>query len=241
MLKALHRQSVGGSSRVSVVLAVAVGGLLVGCVPYQTYQQTKAELEKARDANNDLIKKYNTAVQQLMAKEKAGVPEGEVQALLADNKRLREQLASAKRVTPDFTEKQIRDAGGDVEDGGIGLGEALLFTEGSDRLKPEAFRVLDNIIALLKREYPEEMVVIEGHTDNQPLVKALTLFPDNLTLGYKRAHAVFKYFSDHGVSEPRIIVHSYSCNKPLDPRAVDTKEGRKQNRRVVVRRGGAQI
>ena len=176
-----------------------------------------------------------------MAKEKSGggIALADFEAVRAERDQLKKQLAA--RAHPDFTQEQADRVGGRLEDGGMALGEALLFNEGSDKLKPEAFRILDSLIAILKKDYPDETIVIEGHTDNQPVKIVKNVFPENMSLGWARAHAVFKYLMDQGVPEGRMIVSSYSYNKPLDPRIADTKDGRRENRRVVVKRGGSQI
>lgn len=219
--------------------SLAVGLAGTGCVSYQTYQQTKSELEKAKEANADLVKKYNQAIQKLMAKEKGSPDQG---ALLAELKRLQEELANARRATPDFKESDFAKVPGSrPEEGGLQLGEALLFNEGSDRLKPEAQRTLDQVVSLLRTEYPGEMVIIEGHTDNQPLDRTKKIYGQNMNLGYARAGAVFRYFLDHGIPEDRMALYSYSFNKPLDAATANTEEGRRANRRVVIRRGGTRI
>ncbi|HZN57766.1 MAG TPA: OmpA family protein [Planctomycetota bacterium] len=224
------------------VLGAGLGLMLTGCVPYATHQQTRQELEKAKDANSDLIKRYNAAVQQLMAKDKDGgasvVPaNARLSELESENARLKKELATK----PEFTPDEIKRVGGDDEAGGIALGSALLFSEGSADIRKEAFRNLDELCQILRKEYPHDIVEIEGHTDNQPIEKVRQRYPDNLTLSYQRAYAVSKYLRDKGIPESRMIIHSYSYNKPLDKDKVDTKEGRRENRRVVVRRAGTQI
>jgi outer membrane protein OmpA-like peptidoglycan-associated protein len=226
------------SAGLGCAASLAIGLAGTGCVSYQTYQQTKSELEKAKEANADLVKKYNQAIQKLMAKEKGSPDQG---ALLAELRRLQEELA--RRATPDFKPSDIaRVPGARSEGGGIQLGEALLFSEGSDRLKPDAQRTLDELLALLRTEYPGEMVIIEGHTDNKPLDRTAKLYEGvNMNLGYARAKAVFRYFLDHGLPEDRMICNTFSFNKPLDPATASTEEGRRANRRVVIRRGGTKI
>jgi chemotaxis protein MotB len=232
MRKTLYAALWGAAS-----LAMGLAG--TGCVSYQTYQQTKSELEKAKEANADLVKKYNQAIQKLMAKEKGSPDQG---ALLAELRRLQDELANARRATPDFKESDFaKVAGARPEEGGLQLGEALLFSEGSDRLKPEAQRTLDEVVSLLRTEYPGEMIIIEGHTDNQPLERTKKLYEVNMNLGYFRARAVFNYFLDHGIPEDRMILHSFSFNKPLNPSRASTEDGRRANRRVVIRRGGTKI
>jgi len=229
-------------SRVVNLLSVCGVVLVVGCVPYSTYQQTKAELEKAKDANADLVRKYNQAMQKLMGQQNERAPD--TSALQAELARLRQEndsLKSRKIVQPEFPPEVSKRLGLESEEGGLRLGEHLLFNEGSAKLKPEASKLLDEIVALLKSDYAGEVVIIEGHTDNQPLLRTKALWKYNIRLAYERAQAVFEYFIDHGIPESQMVVRAYSFNKPVDPATVNTTEGRAQNRRVVVRRGGTQI
>jgi outer membrane protein OmpA-like peptidoglycan-associated protein len=224
---------------IGVLGSFAAALLAVGCVPYETYNQTRMDLDKAKELNADLTKKYNQAMQKLLAMEKMGPADHS--ACNAKYAELERQM-STRPVTPDFTAKDIADVpGAQDEGGGLRLGEALLFPEGLASLKPDAFRPLDEIVNMLKSKYPDEKVIIEGHTDNQPLVKTRETWKQNMNLGYNRAWAVFRYFLDHGIPESRMVVHSYSFNKPLDPGTVNSDDGRKQNRRVVIRRGGMKL
>ncbi|MBI4605957.1 MAG: OmpA family protein [Planctomycetes bacterium] len=221
--------------RGSWIGSLAMCLLAVGCVPYQTYKVVKEQLDQARDMNADLTKKYNTA----MLKLGKGEAPGDYQAMKAELERVRGELEK-KRPSPEFTPAdREKIGGGELEEGGIALGEALLFDEGSDRLKRDAFPVLDRFVSLLKTEYPDEVIVIEGHTDNQPLDKTKERWKWNMMLAQARANAVFVYFTDHGISESKMVMRAYSFNKPVDPAQANSKEGRQQNRRVVVRRAGA--
>jgi len=224
-----------GSGLVGALVAV----LAVGCVPYATYQEVKRELETAKDATDKLAKDYNKLLQELRAEPRDAVDEEQLKAKVASLQREVDSLRK-KPVELGFTPEQVKRLGPGVESegGGLQLSEALLFDSGSNKLKTGAFKALDGIVELLDTEYPGEMVIIEGHTDNRPLDKTLVVWKENMTLGYERAYSVFKYFVDHGVPESRIVVRSYSFNKPTDPSKVDTKEGQAKNRRVVVRRAG---
>jgi outer membrane protein OmpA-like peptidoglycan-associated protein len=229
--------------RAFVIVSACWGFLCLGCVPYTTYQQTKAELEKTKDAHADLVKMYNQALTRLAAKDKSvGESQSPLLAQLRQLEAERDQLSRRLEATRPFTESDRRKVpGAKDEGGGLGLGEALLFDEGRNELKAGAEGVLGEIVSILRTEYPDEMVIIEGHTDNQPLDRTKKIWEYNIRLAYERAHRVFAYFLEHGIPESRMVVRSYGFSKPLDPLTKDTAEGRRQNRRVVVRRGGPQI
>ena len=225
-----------------VVVAVLVLGALPGCVPYKTYRDTKTRLMVAVDANADLVKKYNEAIQKLNGRAPTFVDngaQGELAALRAEKDRLQRELDQMQFSQPELN--RLSELGIGAENGGLKLGEALLFAPGQHTLKPSAASALDGIVRLLQSNYPDETLIIEGHTDDQELRKTKPKYQYNMNLGYQRAAAVFQYFHDHGIPEGRMIITSYSFNKPLEPALRSTKEGRRQNRRVVVRRGGYSI
>ena len=213
---------------------------VVGCVPYQTYQQTKMELERALSANDDLVKKYNKLL--LLSEGTGGdALTDEQRARLAKLEAENESLQRQLQDLPQFTEDEwarFKSEGGEFEPGGgLRLTEGLLFASGSSRLKPEAFRILGTLGDILNNHAGEE-VVIEGHTDDQPLKRTKEKFRTNMNLGAERAMAVFNYLLENGIlPESRMVVTSYSANRPVDPSIKSTNSGRAQNRRVVVRLG----
>ena len=95
-------------------------------------------------------------------------------------------------------------------------------------LPEEAKARLDDMIAKLKADPKGAYFEIEGHTDNvgSPLI--------NEKLGLERAEAVKRYlYEHHQIPLHKINVISYGEEKPVAENK--TKEGRAQNRRVVVR------
>jgi outer membrane protein OmpA-like peptidoglycan-associated protein len=102
------------------------------------------------------------------------------------------------------------------------------FKFGGADLPDEAKARLDQMISELKTNPQNIYIEIEGHTDN---VGANTL---NERLGLERADAVKRYlYEQHQVPLHKINVISYGEDKPVAPN--NTREGRAQNRRVVVK------
>jgi outer membrane protein OmpA-like peptidoglycan-associated protein len=231
--------------RTVAVLGVVFGLGLVGCVPLATHKNTSSQLDKAKEANADLVRLYNQAMQRIASLEGAkntaadsGPMLARLRALEADNDRLKRELAKG----PAFSATDVgRIPGSTMERGGISLGSAFLFDEGSARLRAEALASLSGIVGLLKTEYPEDQIIIEGHTDNQELRVTAGTWRHNMRLSSERATAVFEYFLSQGIPEKRMMVRGYSFNQPVNPEKVDSAEGRKENRRVVVRRAGTAI
>ena len=102
------------------------------------------------------------------------------------------------------------------------------FKFGGAELPDEAKARLDQMISELKTNPQNIYIEIEGHTDN---VGSTTL---NERLGMERADAVKRYlYEQHQVPLHKINVISYGEDKPVAPN--NTREGRAQNRRVVVK------
>jgi outer membrane protein OmpA-like peptidoglycan-associated protein len=102
------------------------------------------------------------------------------------------------------------------------------FKFGGADLPDEAKARLDQMIGQLKANPQNVFIEIEGHTDN--------VGSDNLNerLGMERAEAVKRYlYEQHQVPLHKINVISYGEEKPVSPNK--TREGRAQNRRVVIR------
>jgi peptidoglycan-associated lipoprotein len=102
------------------------------------------------------------------------------------------------------------------------------FKFGGADLPDEAKARLDQMISELKTNPQNIFIEIEGHTDN---VGSTEL---NERLGLERADAVKRYlYEQHQVPLHKINVISYGEDKPVAPN--NTREGRAQNRRVVVK------
>ena len=102
------------------------------------------------------------------------------------------------------------------------------FKFGSTEL-PEGVRSrIDEMIAQLKAEPRGNFVEIEGHTDSSG--DKMT----NQRIGEARAEAVKRYlYETHQVPLHKMNVISYGEDKPASPNR--TRDGRAQNRRVVIR------
>jgi peptidoglycan-associated lipoprotein len=102
------------------------------------------------------------------------------------------------------------------------------FKFGEADMPEEAKAELDELVNRLKAEPNGGFIEIEGHTDN---VGAATF---NEQLGLERAENVKRYlYEQHQVPLHKINVISYGEDKPIAPN--NTREGRAQNRRVVIR------
>lgn len=130
----------------------------------------------------------------------------------------------------DKQEEDLRKAGIDAERDEAGnlvislSGESLKFDTGRATVKPEGGALLTKLSNVL-RQYPENRIVISGHTDN--VGSAST----NRALSQQRADSVKAYIISKGV--PARCVPSavgYGSEQPVASNA--TEAGRAANRRV---------
>jgi outer membrane protein OmpA-like peptidoglycan-associated protein len=102
------------------------------------------------------------------------------------------------------------------------------FAFGQAELPDPAKERLDQLVTDLSADPQGIYIEIEGHTDNVGPAEL------NDRLGMERAEAVKRYlYEQHQVPLHKINVISYGENKPIAPN--DNRDGRAQNRRVVVR------
>jgi peptidoglycan-associated lipoprotein len=95
-------------------------------------------------------------------------------------------------------------------------------------LPDEAKARLDKMVTDLKADPKGIFIEIEGHTDNRGTPEI------NEKIGMERAEAVKRYlYEQHQVPLHKINVISYGEDKPVAPN--NTRDGRAQNRRVVVK------
>jgi len=102
------------------------------------------------------------------------------------------------------------------------------FKFGQTKLPEEAKQRIDAMVQQLKDDPKNVYIEIEGHTDNvggKPL---------NEKIGLERAQAVQRYlYEQYQIPLHKMNIISYGENKPVAPNK--TREGRAQNRRVVIK------
>jgi peptidoglycan-associated lipoprotein len=96
------------------------------------------------------------------------------------------------------------------------------------KLPDEAKAAIDMMVQQLKQDPKNVFIEIEGHTDNvgDPIV--------NTKIGLERAEAVQRYlYEQYQIPLHKMNVISYGEEKPVAPN--NTRDGRAQNRRVVIK------
>ncbi|MFN3531635.1 MAG: OmpA family protein [Candidatus Brocadia sp.] len=189
-----------------------------------------AELKRLRQENQQLNEDI-TRLQQENAElsSKASRYESELNRLENTRRALEEKLSG--------TGATVRIKNGAVS---VLLPGAVLFDPGQTTLRPQSKATLKKIATILKTEASAEMVRIEGHTDNDPIVKQKDKYKSNWELSAARAAAVLHYLVEEcGVSPTRVYIAGFGQYQPIADNK--SKTGKAKNRRVefvIVPRGG---
>jgi len=126
----------------------------------------------------------------------------------------------------------------------ISLASSSFFPVGSSKLKYSSLKILDEVAELLKET--DKKLIIEGHTDNQPIQAAnlsstgtgannikSAVIESNWELASLRATSVVRYLIKyHQIDPKRLAAISYADQKPIAPN--DTEENRAKNRRIDI-------
>ena len=107
----------------------------------------------------------------------------------------------------------------------VRLTNDILFDTDSYALRGSSRDTLDDLAANF-RQYPDNRIVVEGHTDSTGSDAY------NQRLSENRAAAVADYLIDGGVSSSKIIVYGFGEARPKSTN--ETAEGRQMNRRVEI-------
>jgi flagellar motor protein MotB len=106
----------------------------------------------------------------------------------------------------------------------------VLFASGQATLQNASKSTLQRIAGVVKSQYPNNQIRIEGHTDSDPIRKSK--WENNYHLGEARAAAVRDYLAQQGVGAARMQVVSQGPDKPVASNT--STAGKSRNRRVEI-------
>jgi chemotaxis protein MotB len=214
----------GGKMKYStrtIVLLAALVFIFSGCaVPITEHQKLQSEYDKVKK-ERDLLA---TNCQELQRRN--SILQVEIDKLKSEPS------------TSSFSQEASADLGPDLpineKTGAVYISDSVLFSLGSSVIKDEAVPQLRKLANKLNEpKFSGYMVKVNGHTDNQPVVKTKKINKDNWFLSAKRAHAVMEKLVALGVSQDRFIISGYGPTIPLEPNQPGNK-GNPRNRRVEV-------
>ncbi len=185
---------------------------MVAAKNYAVNLEVQKEGEAILREINEMREEINK-IKQRLANEKA----------IRIQKELAEKKAEAERRFYKLQNELInvkRDARGTI----ISMSD-ILFDVGKATLSCELKISLAKVAGILL-VYRDSRIIIEGHTDNTGSAEF------NQILSEDRAYNVKEFLIDIGVEEHRLSSAGYGFRKPIASN--NTKEGRKQNRRVDI-------
>ncbi|MDV5121413.1 MAG: OmpA family protein [Candidatus Scalindua sp.] len=194
--------------------------LFVGCAELKSLREERVvmnqrieELQRERD---DLDSRYNLSEQ-----EKAELIEE------------RDRLENARR----SMEERLQGSGASVriKEGKISvmLPSSILFNSGQTKLKKAAKNSLKKVCNVLKKDFPNATIRIEGHTDSDPLKRTKNVYKSNWELSALRATNVLHYLVDSCRLDPKkLYIAGFGKHQPVASNK--SKGGKKKNRRVEI-------
>lgn len=112
----------------------------------------------------------------------------------------------------------------------IELASSQFFLPGGVKLRLNALKTMDRIALILK--LTDKKIVIEGHTDSQPISKDAP-YESNWELASLRATSIVRYLIKyHEIDPTRLSAISYADTRPIADNK--TEEGRARNRRIEI-------
>ncbi len=197
--------------------------------------QSQQQLHRVVEENSLIKKRLDETAGQLAAtlsqKKEIG---SRVEALEAST-RLRggasiSANSSLRRKLPlvELPDLQVRQDGDVIR---VELPSDRLFLPGSATLHQGAFPLVDQVASAVSRDYPQQIIVIEGHTDNSPILGGPG--SSNVQLTVAQAMAVFQQLTTrHRMNAAQLRVLGHGSANPIVSNA--TTAGKSRNRRVEI-------
>ena len=199
--------------------AINNDGILVGSGASQLNAIAEQYNNMGLDSDGDYSQEQEESKDAFEEVEKAGLEESEKMA---------DAIEDALKEANVLDEVEITATSKYVE---LNLGSGILFDSGRAELKSEAVNLIEKVADAIY-QYNDNLIIIEGHTDNVPINTAE--FPDNMMLSQKRAYSVFKYLVNNKGFDPATMMSS-GRGESVPIASNSTADGRAQNRRVEIK------
>lgn len=119
-----------------------------------------------------------------------------------------------------------------LDNGRIGISGSVLFPVNSAELRAEGLQLLKTLVPALEVYLGErdELLMVSGFTDDQPVLDINRRFDDNLELSAQRALTVTRALIAAGMPPSRVFSAAFGAEQPVASNADEA--GRARNRRV---------
>ncbi len=134
-------------------------------------------------------------------------------------------------------EQRLRGTGVSVKVKGghisVVLPSSILFNSGQTVIKKAATNSLTKVCNVLKKDFPDEIIRIEGHTDSDPVKRTKKVYKSNWELSSARAANVLHFLVDNCHLDPKkLYIAGYGKYQPVASNK--NKSGKQKNRRVEI-------
>lgn len=107
----------------------------------------------------------------------------------------------------------------------------VIFDAGKSELKPAGLAIVDSVLEVIQKDYPDRQIMIEGHTDSDAIEKSN--WPSNWELSSARSMSVVHYLVDKkGIAPKKLSAAAFGEFRPVAGN--DTNENKRLNRRAVI-------
>ncbi len=217
----------------------------------QEYQNRAQSLDKNNQELESLLAQSRQQIQLLTdevsaTRDQLRTTTGQLLAMRNDNSQLRTKTSALAASVQQRAGAEIRAnnsllknlaisdiAGASVRQDGdvirVEIAGDQLFTRGSPYLKQGGEQLLLSVATDLRRNFPDNIIGIEGHTDDSPTHSQQ--FPSNHHLSVAQALATYNTLIQRkAMPERQIFVIGHGSNHPVVSNATDS--GKARNRRV---------
>jgi flagellar motor protein MotB len=134
------------------------------------------------------------------------------------------------RIKNDLADLDVRYSRGRLS---IGIENTVTFASGSTTLKSSASQTLKRVADVLKREFADRRIYVEGHTDGDPIQRTKARFRSNRHLSAERADIVADFLVRHGgIDKSKVVVVGFGAHDPREQGQSGAAKAR--NRRVEI-------
>ena len=160
----------------------------------------------------------------MAAIEDAIAKEAGIQGELKSQSEIKEEI---KDIVEEMDLHNVANVINDPRGVAIELDGDICFGSGSTKIQGKLKKILNNVsdeLLLNKNDY--RMVIVEGHTDSQPIPEQLkNFFPTNWELSAARASSVVNYLIGQGVNSGRLQASGYADRWPADVTWFEVRSG----------------
>ncbi|HLY75030.1 MAG TPA: OmpA family protein [Planctomycetota bacterium] len=111
----------------------------------------------------------------------------------------------------------------------INIPSDVFFASGSATLNGSGEKSMAKIADYIRRNHPDGLIRVEGHSDCDPIRRTKAKFHCNWELSFQRAHAVMHFLAEKGQVDPHhMVCEAYGEFQPVNPNE------KAKNRRVEI-------